>query len=101
MKSNSKFGYINLVRLKQPGQRHGSEYSMAVSLDYRRKKNVKIQYNTHPKHSKMAGTYYHAEVKNCCKANWHPSHQRLVDYQDCKLFYMVHSTLCLRVGNNY
>ena len=50
IKSDRKFGCMHLVRWKRPGK--WTECSVAVSLHYRRKKNVNSQYNTHS-HSKL------------------------------------------------
>ena len=54
---SDKFRYKHFVTWRWPGQRQWTEYFMAISLDYRRKKNVNNQYNTHPKHSEMMGNW--------------------------------------------
>ena len=42
IKSDRKFGYMHLVRWKQPGQRQWTEHSMAIILDYTWGKKPKL-----------------------------------------------------------
>ena len=101
IKADRKFGYIYLVLWKRPEQIQWTEYSVAVILDFQRKKNMNSLYNAHPKHSKMAaGDWNLTDAKTCCKANRHPSYKSLVDCYDKKLLYFVHSTLCLKMDTH-
>ena len=84
IKSDCNFGYIHLVRWKWPEQWQWTEYSVAIHLDYRRKKNMNNQFNTHSKHSKMAGDWNCVDAKTSYKANWNPSDERWVDYYALK-----------------